>query len=98
MIGSTFPIARRSVVVVGEKASAQLGDSYDEKLELRDGTPADPKATAGAIAIPADLPLLAELKAFCEHLQGGPPPLSPVEDGLEIVERIASVRSALGLT
>jgi predicted dehydrogenase len=97
MSGSAVPVARRSVVVVGEEASAELGDSYDEAITLRRGRPGDPAAAASAVAIAADMPLLLELKSFCAHLCGGPPPLSPVEDGLLIVERIAAVRAALGL-
>jgi predicted dehydrogenase len=96
-IGTAFPIARRSVVVVGDRGSAQLGDSYDETIEFRDGRAGDPDAAASVLEIPREMPLLLELKAFCEHVRGGPPPLSSVEDGMAIVEAVARVRSAVGL-
>jgi hypothetical protein len=38
-----------------------------------------------------ELPLLAELRAFVGHLNGGPPPKSSALEGAEMVERIAQV-------
>jgi hypothetical protein len=36
------------------------------------------------------MPLLAELRAFVEHLQGGPPPRSSAAEAVAIVERVAA--------
>ena len=41
--------------------------------------------------ITGELPLLAELRAFVEHLQGGPPPRSSAADAIAIVERVAAM-------
>jgi hypothetical protein len=43
------------------------------------------------------MPLLLELRAFVEHIRGGPPPRSSLADGLLIVERIAALRVLAGL-
>ena len=40
----------------------------------------------------AELPLLAELRAFVSHLAGGPAPKSSAEEGATIVARIAELR------
>jgi hypothetical protein len=47
-------------------------------------------------AISTELPLLRELRAFVEHLDGGPPPRSSAAEGVEIVRRIAELRSMAG--
>ena len=41
---------------------------------------------------PGELPLLAELRAFVEHLGGGPPPKSSAREGAEIVAVIERLR------
>ena len=42
--------------------------------------------------ISTEMPLLRELRAFLEHLEGGPPPRSSAAEGVEIVTRIAELR------
>ena len=37
------------------------------------------------------MPLLGELRAFVEHLRGGPPPRSSAADAVTIVERVAAM-------
>jgi predicted dehydrogenase len=73
-----------------------------------DGGYADAVVIGRAGAIEADsvehrrlngeLPLLAELRAFVEHLEGGPPPLSSAADAVAIVaaveEMIALARAS----
>jgi len=41
--------------------------------------------------ISGEMPLLAELRAFVEHLRGGPPPRSSAADAVKIVERVAAM-------
>jgi predicted dehydrogenase len=45
---------------------------------------------------PGELPLLAELRAFVEHLRGGPPPRSSVDEGALVVATIARLRELAG--
>jgi predicted dehydrogenase len=44
-----------------------------------------------------EMPLLAELRTFVEHLAGGPPPKSSVTDGAAMVATIAALRALAGL-
>jgi predicted dehydrogenase len=43
-----------------------------------------------------EMPLLAELRAFVEHLQGGPPPRSSAADGVAMVEAVAGMIELAG--
>jgi predicted dehydrogenase len=47
--------------------------------------------------ISGELPLLRELRAFIEHLDGGPAPRSSAEEGVLIVDRIHDLRRLAGL-
>jgi predicted dehydrogenase len=40
------------------------------------------------------MPLLAEIRAFLEHLRGGPPPMTDATEDLAIVERLAEIDAA----
>lgn len=86
------PVNRRSVVVIGSEASAQFGDSYDSMLRLnrRGHEPEE-------IPVNTDMPLLAELRAFVKHLDGGPPPKSSAADAELIVRRLAEIETLSGL-
>jgi hypothetical protein len=42
--------------------------------------------------VEGELPLLAELRAFVEHLGGGPPPKSSAAEGAAVVRTIATLR------
>ena len=91
-ISAIEPARRRSVVVIGERASAQLGDAYDDHIILIDGPPLDAAAARRKIPFDPAMPLFLELKAFVDHLRGGPPPKSSVAEGALVVERISEIR------
>jgi predicted dehydrogenase len=96
-IGTSHPVTRRAVVVVGSRKAAQLADSYDDRIAVAEGAP------DGAFGAPLDRPaageppLRRELHAFLDHLRGGPPPRSSAAEGLLIVERIAALRRLAAL-
>ncbi len=46
------------------------------------------------IEIGQDMPLLLEIRAFLDHLRGGPAPMSSAEEGLIIVQRTAEIETA----
>jgi len=48
--------------------------------------------------ISSELPLLRELRAFVEHLEGGPPPRSSAAGGATIVQRVEQLRGLAGST
>lgn len=78
------PDHRREIRVVGSEGSAVLDGGWSDQISVRkhDGHPDEVRPVAG------ELPLLAELRAFVEHVAGGPPPKSSAADGLVVVERI----------
>ncbi len=89
--GSTLaPGHRRELRLVCEDGVAQLDGGYAEHVVV---------ARAGAIRedaverrrLAGEPPLLAELRAFVEHLSGGPPPLSSAADGVAVVEAIERI-------
>jgi predicted dehydrogenase len=47
--------------------------------------------------VSTELPLLREVRAFVDHLDGGPPPLSSAADGAAIVDALATLRELAGL-
>jgi len=86
------PERRREVQLVCEKGVALLADGYSEHVLVhRDGAD-EPERRE----IAAELPLLRELRAFVEHLQGGPPPRSSAAEGALVVRRIAELRALAG--
>lgn len=97
-IGVAAPEHRRRCLLVGSKASLELTDAYDDRLLVRRGAPGDSTAAAEVLQVGAELPLLAELRAFLAHVRGeGPPPLSSARDGAGIVERLSEIEAVLGL-
>jgi len=73
---------------------AALADGWDEHVTVfRDG-PDGP--VEERIETPGELPLLAELRAFVEHLDGGPPPRSSAAEGAATVATIADLRRLAG--
>jgi hypothetical protein len=46
--------------------------------------------------VSGEMPLLRELRAFVDHVRGGPPPRSSAAEGLLVVERIAELRHMAG--
>lgn len=95
-VSTLAPAHRRELRLVCEGGVAQLDGGYADSVVV---------ARAGAISeeeaerrpIEGELPLLAELRAFVEHLRGGPPPLSSAAEGAAMValveETIALARS-----
>jgi predicted dehydrogenase len=91
-ISTRFPIHRREVIVAFESGAAWLGDSYDDRILVR---PAGGEAEE--VPISTEMPLLRELRAFVEHIGGGPAPKSSAGEGAEVVEIIAACRSMAGI-
>ena len=77
---------------------AVLPDAYSDHLLLtrgelqREVTRADERRP-----ISTELPLERELRAFVEHIAGGPPPHSSAADGATEVEAIGRLRELAGL-
>jgi predicted dehydrogenase len=96
-IATSHPVTRRAVAVVGSRKTAQLADSYDERITIADRAPGGVFGAPHDRPAAGDPPLRRELHAFLDHLRGGPPPRSSAADGLLIVERIAALRQLAAL-
>lgn len=89
-VSTLAPGHRRELRLVCEEGVAQLDGGYAEHVVVgRAGGINEDEVERRPVA--GELPLLAELRAFVEHLQGGPPPLSSVDDALAIVEAVAGM-------
>ena len=81
----------RAVELYCEDGVAVLGGGWDEHVTLyRDGSDG---VFEERIQTPGELPLLAELRAFVEHLRGGPPPRSSAVEGAAVVSAIEELRA-----
>ncbi len=85
---------RRHIELLCEHGVASLGDSDYTAVRIA-RTGADRETETRLVS--DELPLLRELRAFVDHVRGGPPPLSNAIDGAAIVEAVASLRVLAGL-
>ena len=85
-VSDCAPDHRREARVVGSDAVAILDGGWAEHVTVRRFSGEDEQ-----ISTPGDLPLLAELRAFAEHVTGGPPPKSSAAEGLAVVRRVQEV-------
>jgi predicted dehydrogenase len=91
---------RREITLFCEDGIAFLRDGYDDRVQIarvtdpHDMTTPEPESRA----ISTEFPLLRELRAFVEHLDGGPPPRSSAAEGAAIVRVISELRRLAGLT
>lgn len=96
-VSTLAPAHRRELRLVCEGGVAQLDGGYADAVLV---------ARAGAIdadsvehrPLEGELPLLAELRAFVDHLEGGPPPLSSAADAVSIVAAVEEMIALGGVT
>ena len=98
-VSSSSPVRRRKVTLHVEEGVVVLPDGYSDRLEVY--RQPDPNSAVlpepEILEISTELPLLRELRAFVEHLGGGPPPRSNAKQGVEIVRRITELRELAGI-
>lgn len=89
-VSGRSPERKRAVELHCDEGVAVLAGGWDEHVTISregpDGVEEERIAAAG------ELPLLAELRAFVEHLGGGPPPRSSAAEGAAVVAVIAELR------
>jgi predicted dehydrogenase len=90
-ISATSAERRREIKLVCEQGVAWLADAYADHVAVAP-TGGEPEGRA----LSTEMPLLCELRAFVEHLDGGPPPRSSAAEGAEVVRRIAELRVLAG--
>jgi predicted dehydrogenase len=94
-VSARSPARTRRVELHCEEGVAVLSGGWDEHVAIfRGGSMDAPEETR--IETPGELPLLAELRAFVEHLRGGPAPKSGAADGAAIVATLAELRRLAG--
>jgi predicted dehydrogenase len=92
-VSTRVPAAARSIELACRDGVAALGDSLADHIVIRRNGESEPRRQAISTA----MPLLAELRAFVDHLHGGPPPKSSAADGVAIVEILDAFRRLAGL-
>jgi predicted dehydrogenase len=94
-VSACWPEHVRRVELHCEQGIAVLAGSLDGYVSIY-RAPGEPDEER--IPTPGELPLLAELRAFVEHLRGGPPPRSSAAEGSAVVATVARLRELAGLT
>jgi predicted dehydrogenase len=89
-VSELAPAHRRELRLVCEEGAAILdgGDAADVLVVRHDALRDEPERRP----LDPEMPLRRELRAFAEHLEGGPPPRSSAAEGVAIVEATARVR------
>lgn len=95
-VSAYAPHRDRRVELRCDYGVAVLEGGWDEHVSLF-RPDVDGALSEETVATPGELPLLAELRAFVDHLAGGPPPASSAAEGAETVAAIARLRELAGL-
>lgn len=89
-VSARSPERSRRVELHCDEGVAVLADAWDEHVTVFRGDGAEPEPER--IETPGELPLLAQLRVFVEHLRGGPPPKSSAAEGAAIVAALEELR------
>jgi predicted dehydrogenase len=96
-VSMAHPIRRREVRLICEHGVAVLPDAYSDCVVVARGQlQREVTLDEERRPVSTELPLVRELRAFVEHLGGGPPPRSSAAEALAEVETIAALRAACG--
>jgi len=93
-VSARAPRRERRVELHCADGVAVLAGGWDEHIAVYGG--ARTEVEEARIETPGELPLLAELRAFVEHIGGGPAPKSSAAEGAAIVSAIAELRALAG--
>jgi predicted dehydrogenase len=99
-VSSRSPVKCREFRLHCEEGIAWLDDGWSSHIKIvrgAQGTGGDARNVEER-PISQELPLWRELRAFVQHLAGGPAPRSAAKEGALIVERILQLRSRAGLS
>jgi predicted dehydrogenase len=89
------PSKRREARLVCEEGVAALSDGWADSIQVSRDPLGGQEPEHRRVS--AELPLLRELRAFVEHLDGGPPPRSSAREGAAIVRSISELRALAGI-
>ena len=88
-VSCAAPAHRRELRLTCRDGVASLDGGWSEELHILRSLDGDPEPELRPT--PGELPLVAELRAFVDHLRGGPPPQSSARDGALVVRRLAEL-------
>lgn len=90
-VSGTSVLRRREIRLVCADGVAWLPDGYADAIGVARWSDVGEEPEARLIS--TELPLMRELRAFVEHLEGGPAPRSSAAEGALVVERIEELRA-----
>jgi predicted dehydrogenase len=86
-VSARAPARRREIELVCEKGVARWTLGREHEIEISGATR----------AVSPEPPLDRELRAFRDHVRGGPPPKSPAREGAAVVALIEELRDLAGI-
>jgi predicted dehydrogenase len=98
-LSTRSPERRRRVTLMCEQGVAVLPDGSSDHVQIwrTEGVGGTTLPDPELRPFPNELPLLRELRAFVDHVEGGPPPRSSGAEGALAVRTIAELRALAGL-
>jgi predicted dehydrogenase len=94
-VSGRSPEGQRRIEVLGRDAVAVLGGGWDDHVTIHEDVAGS--AVEEVVPCPGELPLVAELRTFVSHLDGGPAPRSSAAEGAADVATIAELRRLAGI-
>ena len=89
-VSSVSPVRERRVELHCAEGVAVLAGAWDEHVSVFLAGTDEPEEVR--IETPGELPLLAQLRMFVEHVRGGPAPKSSAAEGAAIVAALGELR------
>jgi predicted dehydrogenase len=93
-VSAVSPVRERRVELHCAEGVAVLAGAWDEHVSVFRSDADEPREER--IETPGELPLLAQLRVFVEHVRGGLPPKSSAAEGAAIVSTLAELRRLAG--
>jgi predicted dehydrogenase len=93
-VSACSPVRDRRIELQCEQGIAVLAGAWDQHVSVFRSPAVEPEEER--IETPGELPLLAQLRAFVEHVRGGPPPRSSAAEGAAIVAALGELRALAG--
>jgi predicted dehydrogenase len=89
-MSSGHPIPTRRIMLHCRDAVCVLDAARYHELMVRRFDESEPRV----VQLSTEMPLMAELKAFLSHIQGGPAPVTALKDELDIITVLAEIEAA----
>jgi predicted dehydrogenase len=93
-VSARSPVRSRRIELHCDDGVAVLAGAWDEHISVFFSDESEPEEAR--IETPGELPLLAQLRVFVEHVRGGPAPKSSASEGAATVATLAELRRLAG--